>query len=35
MQINISDEAKTQLKKILGKTDYKEPALRVIIAGMG
>jgi hypothetical protein len=35
MQVNISDEAKTQLKEILGNTDYKEPALRVIITGMG
>jgi hypothetical protein len=35
MQINITGEAKKQLKEILDKTDFKEPALRVVIAGMG
>jgi Fe-S cluster assembly iron-binding protein IscA len=35
MQINITDEAKNQLKEILDKSNFKEPALRVIIAGMG
>jgi Fe-S cluster assembly iron-binding protein IscA len=35
MQINITDEAKNQLRELFGKSNYVEPALRVFIAGMG
>ncbi len=35
MQISITDEAKNQIKGILENSNFKEPALRVTIAGMG
>ena len=35
MQINITDDAKLQLRETLTQAKFEEPALRVVIAGMG
>ncbi len=35
MKINITDEAQKQLKELIGKSDYEEPALRLVIEGIG
>lgn len=35
MNISITDNAKTELKKVIGESQLSNPALRVYIAGAG
>lgn len=35
MNINITNEAKIRLSELLEKSDYKEPAFRLYVAGIG
>jgi hypothetical protein len=35
MNINITNEAQVRLSELLVKSDYKEPALRLYISGIG
>jgi len=35
MEIKITEEAQKRLMEVLSSSDYKEPALRLFLAGMG
>lgn len=35
MRIEITDQAKSQLKEVMTNSNFEEPAVRIVIAGMG
>jgi Fe-S cluster assembly iron-binding protein IscA len=35
MKIKISDEARNKLNELMKESNYEEPALRLLIAGIG
>ncbi len=35
MNLTITDSARDQIKKVMGESDLKKPALRIIFSGLG
>jgi Fe-S cluster assembly iron-binding protein IscA len=35
MAITITDDARTEIQKIMAEAEYSKPALRIVLAGVG